>query len=88
MYMGWILSMGGLCSPIFRVKVRWGGAEVVVVASSPIKSLRLQPHIGGDVEKLVGEVRFSRTSSSYGDLRIIKELHQWLFISLRLPVRN
>jgi hypothetical protein len=55
---------------------------VVVAASSPIKSLRLQHHLGGDVEKLVGVVWSSRTSSGYGDLRIFKELHQRFILLL------
>jgi hypothetical protein len=32
----------------------------------------------------VGVVRFLNASSDCGDLRIIKELHQWLLIPLRL----
>jgi hypothetical protein len=59
---------------------------VVAAASSQIKSLRFQPHLDGDGdgEKLVGVVWFSRTSFGIGDLRIVKELHRWLFLFLRL----
>jgi hypothetical protein len=39
---------------------------VVAEASSPIKYLRLQPHLDGDVEKLVGVVWFLRTSPGWG----------------------
>jgi hypothetical protein len=35
----------------------------VAVVSSLIKSHRLQPHLDVDIEKLVGAVWFSRTSS-------------------------
>jgi hypothetical protein len=56
----------------------------VAVASSPIKSPRFQPRLGGDAEKLVGVVWFSMTSSGCGDLRIAKELHRRLFLLLRL----
>jgi hypothetical protein len=49
-----------------------------------IKSPRLQPRLGGDVEKLVGVKWFSRISSGCGDLRIAKELHRRLFLLLRL----
>jgi hypothetical protein len=80
-------SAGGLRSPGFRVKVWWGGAQAVAVASSPIKYPRLQPRLGGDAEKLVGVVWFSRTSFGCGDLQIAKELHQWLFLLLHLRDR-
>ena len=43
---------------------------MVAAASRAIMSPRLQSHLGGDVEKLVGVVWFSRISSGYGDLRI------------------
>jgi hypothetical protein len=56
-------SAGGLRFSGFKVKVWWDGARVVAAASSPIKSPRLQPHLGSDVEKLVGVVWSSRTSS-------------------------
>jgi hypothetical protein len=53
MEVGWI-SARGLRSPAFRVVVWWDDAQVVVVvAFSPIKSPRLQPHFEGDVEKVV-----------------------------------
>jgi hypothetical protein len=62
-----------------------GGAQVVAAAaSSPIKSPRLQPHLDGDVEKFVGVVSPSRTSSGRGDLRIIKELHRQFILLLHL----
>jgi hypothetical protein len=41
---------------IFRVKVCRDGAQVVVVAPRAIRSLRLQPHLDGNVERLVGVV--------------------------------
>jgi hypothetical protein len=75
-------SMGGLRFLGFRVKVWCGGAQMAAVASSPIKSPRLQPHLGGEVEKFVGVVWFSRTSG-WGDLRISMELHRRLFLLLR-----
>jgi hypothetical protein len=83
---GWIVAcIGGRASfSWFRVKVWWGSAQIVAVASSPIKSSRLHPHLGGNVEKLVGVVWFSRTSSGCGDLRIAKELHRRLFLILHL----
>jgi hypothetical protein len=65
------------------VKVWWDGAQVVAAASSPIMSPRLQPHLGGDVEM----VWSSKTFSSCGDLRIIKELHRWFILLLRLRDR-
>jgi hypothetical protein len=45
------------------VKIWWGGVQVVAMMSSSIKSPRLQPHLDGNVEKLVGVVWFSRISS-------------------------
>ena len=57
---------------------------MVAATSRAIMSSRLQSHLGGDVEKLVGVVWFSRTSSGCGDLRIVKELHRRLFLLLRL----
>jgi hypothetical protein len=45
------------------------GAQVVAVtSSSPIKSRRPQPLLDSDVEKLVGVVCSSRTSSGCGDI--------------------
>ena len=61
-----------------------GGAQVVVAAPRAIISSRLQPHLDGDVEKLVGVVLSSRISSLYGDLRIVKELHRQFILLLRL----
>jgi hypothetical protein len=69
---------------IFRVKVCRGGAQVVVAVSRAIRSSRLQPHVGGNVERLVGVVWSSRISSSCGDLRIVKELHRQFFLLLHL----
>jgi hypothetical protein len=48
-----------------------------------IRSPRLQPHLDGNVEGLVGVVWSSRILSGCGDLRIVKELHQQFFL-LRL----
>jgi hypothetical protein len=67
-----------------RVKVCRGGAQVVVVASRAIRSPRLQPHLDGNVERLVGVVWSSRISFGCGDLRIVKELHRQFFLLLRL----
>jgi hypothetical protein len=61
---------------VFRVKVCRGAAQVVVVTPRAIRSPRLQPHLDGDVERLVGVVCSSRISSGCGDLRIVKELHR------------
>ena len=47
-------------------------------------SPRLQSHLGGDVEKPVGVVWFSRGSSDSGDLRIVMEFHRWFILLLRL----
>ena len=49
---------------------------MVAAASLPIKSSQLQPHLDGDVEKLVGVVWSSWISSGWGDLRIFMELHR------------
>jgi hypothetical protein len=68
----------------FRVKVWWGGAQVVAVASSQIKSPRLQPHLGGDVEKLVRVVWSSWTLSGCGDLQIVNELYRRFILLIRL----
>jgi hypothetical protein len=59
---------------IFRVKVCRSGVQVVAAASRAIRSPHLQPHLDGNVERLVGVVWSSRISSGCGDLRIIKEL--------------
>jgi hypothetical protein len=69
---------------VFRVKVCRGGAQVVVATSRAIRSPRLQPHLGGNVERLVGVVWSSRISSGCGDLWIVKELHRQFFLLLRL----
>jgi hypothetical protein len=70
---------------VFKVKICRGGAHVVVVASRAIRSPRLQPYLGGNVERLVGVVWSSRISSGGGDLRIVKEFHQKYFL---LRLRN
>jgi hypothetical protein len=57
---------------------------VVVAAARAIRSPRLQPHFGGNVERLVGVVWSSRISSGCGHLRIVKELHRQFFLLLRL----
>jgi hypothetical protein len=57
-----------------------------VVAAPPrvIRSLRLQPHLGGNIERLVGVVASSRFSSCCGDLQIVKELQRQSILLLRL----
>jgi hypothetical protein len=89
----WILALvgGRAPSPIFRasffflrVKICRGGAQVVVAASRAKRSLRLQPHFGGNIEMLVEVVWSSRILSGCGDLRIIKGLHRQFFLLLRL----
>ena len=57
-----------------------------MVAATPLslKSPWLQSHLGGDVEKLVEVVWFSRTSSGGGVFRIVVELHQRFILFLRL----
>jgi hypothetical protein len=69
---------------VFRVKVCGGGVQVVVAAPCAIRSLRLQPHLDGNIERLVRVVWSSRISSGCGDLRIVKELHRQFFLLLRL----
>jgi hypothetical protein len=69
---------------VFRVKICRGGAQVVVATSRAIRSPRFQPHLGGNVERLVGVVRSSRFSSGCGDLQIAKELHRQFFLLLCL----
>jgi hypothetical protein len=69
---------------VFRVKVCRGGAQVVMVAPRAIRSPGLQPHLGSNIERLVGVVWSSRISSGCGDLRIVKELHRQFFLLLRL----
>jgi hypothetical protein len=61
---------------VFRVKVCRSGAQVVVAAPRAIRSPRLQPHLGDNVERLVGVVWSSRFLSGCGDLWIVKELHR------------
>jgi hypothetical protein len=55
---------------------------LAVASSSPIKSPRLKPHL--DIEKLVGVVWSSRTSSGCGDLQIVKELYRRFIFLLHL----
>jgi hypothetical protein len=69
---------------VFRVKVYRGGAQVVVAAPCAIRSPWLQPHLGGNVERLVEVVWSSRISSGCGDLQIVKELHRQFFLLLCL----
>jgi hypothetical protein len=69
---------------VFRVKVCRGDVQVVVAMPRAIRSLGLQPHLGGNVERLVGVVWSSRISSGCGDLQIAKELHRQFFLLLRL----
>ena len=57
---------------------------MVAAAPFPIKSPQLQPHLRGDVEKFVGVVWFSRTSSGGGVLRIVMELRRRFILFLRL----
>jgi hypothetical protein len=90
----WILILvsGRALAPVLRVlffvfiriKVCRDDAQAVVAAPRAIRSSRLQPHLGGNVERLVGVMWFSRISSGCGDLRIVKELHQQFFPHLRL----
>jgi hypothetical protein len=69
---------------VFRVKVSRSGVQVAVAVSRAIRSPRLQPHLGGKVERLVGVVWSSRIFSGCGDLRIVKELHRQFFLLLCL----
>ena len=51
----------------------------------PFTSISVEvSHLGGDVDKLVGVVWFSRTSSGRGNLRIVKGLYQRLFLFICL----
>jgi hypothetical protein len=72
---------------VFKVKVCRGGAHMVMAASCAIRSPLLQPHLGGNLERLMGAVWSSRISSSCGDLWIVKELHRQFFLFLRLRDR-
>ena len=60
---------------VFRVKVCRGGAQVVVAPSRAIRSSRLQPHLGGNVERLVGVVCSSL--DSVARRRIWLWLNKW-----------
>jgi hypothetical protein len=57
---------------------------VVVAAPRVIRSPRLQPHLGGNIDTLVGVVWSSRILSGCGNLRIVKELHRQFFFLFRL----
>jgi hypothetical protein len=63
-----------------RVKLCRGSAQVMVAAPRAIRSPRLQPHLGANIERLVGVVWSSRISSGCGDLRIVK--HYKKYVSL------
>ena len=82
----WISALVGRRAPfsVFRVKICWDGALMVAATSFSIRSSWLQSHLGDDVEKLVGVVWFSRTSSGGGVLRIVVELHRRFILLLRL----
>ena len=67
----------------FPVKICWGGALMVTASSLSIMSSQFQSHLGGDVEKLVGVVCFSKTFSGGGDLRIVVELYRRFILLLR-----
>jgi hypothetical protein len=51
----------------FRVKLCRDGAQVVVVTPCAIRSPRLQPNLGGNVERLMGVVWSSWISSRCSD---------------------
>jgi hypothetical protein len=68
----------------FRVKVCRGGVQMVVVPPRTIRSPRLQPHLDGNVERLVGVVWSSKFSSGCRNLWIVKELHRQIFLLLCL----
>jgi hypothetical protein len=69
----------------FRViKVCRSGARMVVATPRTIRISRLQPHLGGNIERLVEVVCSSRILSGCGNLWIVKELHRQLFLLLRL----
>jgi hypothetical protein len=90
----WISALvgGRALSPVLRasfsvprVKVCRGGVQVVGVAvSRAIRSSCLQPHLDGNVERLVEVVWSSRILSGCEDLWIVKELHRQFFLFLRL----
>jgi len=82
----WISALVGGRAPFFwfSVQICWGDVLLVTAALLAIRSPQLQPHLGGDVEKLVGVVCFSRTSSGGGGLRIVMELHRRFILLLRL----
>jgi hypothetical protein len=65
---------------VFMVEVCRSGAQVVVAAPHAIRSLRLQAHLGGNIERLVEVVWSLRISFGRGDLWIVKELHRQLFL--------
>jgi hypothetical protein len=69
---------------VFRVKICRGGAQIVVTAPRAIRSPQLQPHLGGNVDRLMGVVLSSTISSGCGNLWIVKKLYRQFFILLRL----
>jgi hypothetical protein len=60
---------------------------MMVAAPRAIRSPWLQPHLDGNIERLVGIVWSARISSGCGDLRIVKELHRQFFLLLHLQNR-
>jgi hypothetical protein len=66
----------GYVFAVSRVCVWWD--DVYSNKVSPV-----QPHLNGDVKKLVRVVWSSRASSGYKDLRIIKELYRQFILLLR-----
>jgi hypothetical protein len=57
---------------------------MMVATPRAIRSPRLQIHLDGNIERLVGVMWSSRISSGCGDLWIVKELHRQFFLLLRL----
>jgi hypothetical protein len=89
----WISALiGGRAPPpvlralffVFRVKVCRDGAQMVMAAPHSIRSPWLQPHLSGNIERLVGVLWSSRILSGCRDLQIIKDLHRWFFLLLHL----
>jgi hypothetical protein len=69
---------------VFRVNVYRGGVQVMVVVPRAIRSPRLQPRLGGHIERFVGVVWSLRILCGCGDLRIVKDFHRQLFLLLCL----
>ena len=82
----WISALVGGRAPFFwfSVQVCWGGVQLVAATLLAIMSPQFQPHLDGNVEKLMGVVWFSSTSSGGGGLRIVMELHRQIILLLRL----